>query len=71
VTVKTVKLQQIEEVRAGDSYLSHSDRRLHFGVGASTVIDEIRVQWPTGKIETLRGIRVNQEVAIREKSDQR
>jgi hypothetical protein len=71
VTVKAGKLQQIEEVRAGDSYLSHSDRRLHFGVGASTVIDEIRVQWPTGKIETLRGIRVNQEVAIREKSDQR
>jgi enediyne biosynthesis protein E4 len=71
VTVSIGKQRQVEEVRAGDSYLSYSDRRLHFGVGAATIVDEIRLQWPTGKIETLRGIRVNQEVAIREKNDQR
>ena len=38
-----------QEVRAGSSYLSQSDPRLHFGLGDRDRIDSIRVSWPCGK----------------------
>ena len=38
-----------QEVRAGSSYLSQSDLRLHFGLGSRDRIDSIRVSWPCGK----------------------
>lgn len=50
---------QYATVRAGESYLSSSDVRLHFGLGAATTAD-VEVQWPGGKTETfqeLRGMR--------------
>jgi hypothetical protein len=39
-------LKQIDEVHAGDSYLSHSDWRLHFGLGTATTVDEFRFAGP-------------------------
>jgi hypothetical protein len=38
----------VEEVRAGSSYLSRSDLRLHFGLGAAPRAESIRVRWPSG-----------------------
>ena len=37
-------LIQIDEVRSGDSYLSQSDLRLHFGLEKRTKIDLIEVR---------------------------
>ena len=37
-----------QEVRAGSSYLSQSDLRVHFGLGAVTRIESIEVLWPCG-----------------------
>ncbi|MBZ5570972.1 MAG: CRTAC1 family protein [Acidobacteriia bacterium] len=56
VTVKAGKLVECNEVRGGGSYLSQSDPRLHFGLGAATRIDEVEIRWPSGKIETLQGV---------------
>ena len=67
VRVKTGNLVQIDEVRSGDSYLSHSDWRLHFGLGAATSVDEIEIQWPTGKTQTLRNVVADKVIVIREK----
>jgi len=67
VRVRTGKLVQIDEVRSGDSYLSHSDWRLHFGLGAATSVDEIEIRWPTGKTQTLRNVGTDKVIAVREK----
>jgi hypothetical protein len=56
VTVKTGKLLQLSEVRAGGSYLSQNDPRLHFGLGAETQMDEVEIKWPSGKLETLHDV---------------
>jgi hypothetical protein len=56
VTIKTGKLTQMNEVRAGGSYLSSNDPRLHFGLGADTKIDEVTIRWPSGKVEALHDI---------------
>ncbi len=64
VTVKAGTLTQVQEIYAGDSYLSHSDWRLHFGFGTAKTIDEIEIKWPNGKIEKKTKIAVNQIMKI-------
>ncbi len=61
------QMLQIDEVRAGDSYISHSDWRLHFGLGSVTTVDEITIRWPSGKTEKLSKVAVNQVMKIIEK----
>jgi len=41
-------VEQWQEVRGGGSYLSQNDFRVHFGLGAATVIDRLDVRWPNG-----------------------
>jgi len=67
VRVVTGKFVQIDEVRSGDSYLSHSDWRLHFGLGSATVVDEIVVRWPSGSTQTLKNLGADKVLTIREK----
>jgi hypothetical protein len=54
VTVYTRTRQLVEETRAGSSYLSSEDPRVHFGLGADTRVSELEVMLPGG-----RTIRVN------------
>jgi enediyne biosynthesis protein E4 len=54
VTVTAGKLVQMAEVRAGGSYLSQNDPRLHFGLGSELRINEVQIRWPSGKLEVLR-----------------
>src|SRR5205085_1992283 len=39
-------LTQTGEVRANSSYLSASDRRIHFGLGQAAEVDKIVIHWP-------------------------
>jgi hypothetical protein len=66
VELKAGGLTQVDEVHAGDSYLSHSDWRLHFGLGKATTVDEITIRWPSGKVEKLTGVKAGRVVTIRE-----
>ncbi len=49
----------IREVRAGDSYLSQSSLRLHFGLGPNAQIAEVTVRWPGGARESFTGVQPN------------
>ncbi|MEZ5363911.1 MAG: ASPIC/UnbV domain-containing protein [Bryobacterales bacterium] len=37
------------------SFLSHNDRRAHFGLGSATKVDAVTVRWPSGEVETFPG----------------
>ena len=39
---------QLKEIAAGGSYLSHSDLRAHFGLGAATTVESLEITWPSG-----------------------
>ncbi len=56
ITITSATRSQIEEVKAGSSYLSTSDSRLHFGLAADSVMDRVEIRWPNGTVETLRNI---------------
>jgi enediyne biosynthesis protein E4 len=59
VTVKIGKRTLVDEVRSGSSYDSNSDMRVHFGLGSSTKIDELRIRWPSGLVERFDNPRVD------------
>ncbi|MBI4161389.1 MAG: CRTAC1 family protein, partial [Acidobacteria bacterium] len=48
-----------EEVRAGSSYLSQDDLRVHFGLGRRRRVDRLRVRWPGGPWEEWRDLEVD------------
>ena len=47
-------LVQVQEVRAGSSYLSMDSIELEFGVGLAPMVEEILVLWPSGVRQVLR-----------------
>jgi hypothetical protein len=51
VTLVAGGLTQYDEVRSGGSYLSSSDLRVHFGLGAATKIDRLELRWPSGQMD--------------------
>ena len=57
---------QIQEVRAGSSYLSMDSIALEFGIGTAVMVDEIEVRWPSGRIQVIEDVPADQVVAIEE-----
>ena len=56
----------VQEVYSGDSYISHSDRRLHFGLGEATRIETVTIRWPNGITEKLSNLPIDRVVTIKE-----
>lgn len=57
---------QINEVRSGGSYYSQNDLRVHFGLGKASKVKTIEVSWPSGKVDVLKDVAVNQVVTVKE-----
>jgi hypothetical protein len=55
VRVEAADLKQTAVVLSQSSYISHSDSRLHFGLGAGTSVTKITVRWPNGETEAFPG----------------
>jgi enediyne biosynthesis protein E4 len=64
VWLKAGGLTQVDEVRSGDSYISHSDWRLHFGLGPATQVAEVIVRWPNGATEKLTKLPIDKVVTV-------
>jgi len=67
VTVRYGDRVQAQEVLSQSSYLSCSDSRLHFGLGAVTKVD-MEIRWPLGQVEKLTGVPADQLIHVTEGS---
>ncbi len=65
VTVAYGGRRQAQAVLAASGYLSCGDRRLHFGLGASVMAD-LEIAWPSGVRESVKGLRADQLVTVKE-----
>jgi enediyne biosynthesis protein E4 len=57
---------QIREIKAGHSYGSKSDLRVHFGLGSAAEADELEIRWAAGKVQKLTKLRANQLLKLKE-----
>jgi len=60
---------QYATVSTAGSYLSASDRRVHFGLGSETSAKLIEIHWPSGIVQRLQNVNANQFLTITEPDD--
>ena len=53
VWVQTNKNTQFKEATCGGSYASSSDLTLHFGIGTQEMVQSIKIQWHSGRSQTV------------------
>jgi len=66
VKLVTAKGSQWATVTTAGSYLSSSDKRLHFGLGSDAAARSIEIRWPSGILQTLKDIRADQILKVEE-----
>ena len=66
VTVTAGGLTQTRLCHTDGSYLSASDVRVHVGLGGAAYADKIHVRWPSGQKDTLRHVKADRVLIIRE-----
>ena len=66
VTVTAGNRSQVAARFGGGSYLSASDPRLHFGLGATRRADRVEVRWPSGRRDTYQGLAADTGYRLRE-----
>ena len=57
---------QYNQVTTAGSYASSSDKRVHFGLGRDTMVKEIELRWPSGTVQVLHNVKVNQILKVTE-----
>jgi hypothetical protein len=62
-------LQQTREVFPVNTYRSQRSLTAHFGLGDHSVVDQLTIRWPSGRIQQLANIPADQHIAITEGDD--
>jgi hypothetical protein len=56
----------VEQAKGGMSYMSASDPRIHFGLGKRTKIESLEITWPSGQVDRLPNLAIDQIIAVKE-----
>ena len=56
----------MRQVNGGASAHSQDDLVVHFGLGSATTVDELKISWPSGTVQTLTNVGVNQLMTVTE-----
>ena len=56
--------RQIRVSQPSTGYLSHSDPRIHFGLGSHQKVDQVEILWPDGEREILKNVSVDQYLSV-------
>jgi enediyne biosynthesis protein E4 len=57
---------QLREISGGSGFCSQNDLRAHFGLGDAARVDLLRIEWPSGIVQTLSNVAPNQILTITE-----
>ena len=66
ITLVTNSGLQYATVSTAGSYLSASDKRVHFGLGQEIVVPRIEIRWPSGIRQMLNNVSADQVLRIEE-----
>jgi hypothetical protein len=57
---------QVEQAKGGMSYMSANDPRIHFGLGKRAKIASLEITWPSGQVDRLTNVPINQIITVKE-----
>jgi hypothetical protein len=66
VKLTSARGPQFATVSTAGSYLSSSDKRVHFGLGADQTVQEIEIHWPSGIVQFIKKVQGDQILQIDE-----
>lgn len=69
IQLKTADRTQIQEIYAGDSYMSSNSFVVEFGVGSATQIETLQVIWLNGGTQAQHNIPANQRIRVTQKQE--
>jgi hypothetical protein len=58
--------EQFGLVSTAGSYLSASDKRVHFGLGTATKAKLLEITWPSGVVQRIENVSANQMLTVAE-----
>lgn len=64
VTCQTGDRLQTRWLTAGDGFHASNERRLTFSAGAADRVDRLSITWPSGLVQHLAGIPVDQQIVV-------
>jgi uncharacterized protein (TIGR02145 family) len=65
-TIEEQAIWQVREIMSTTGFCSHSEPSAHFGLGDAVIVDTIRIEWPSGLVDTITNIAPNQFLDIME-----
>ena len=71
IKVITAKGPQFALVTTAASYLSASDKRVHFGLGAEKVAQSVEIRWPSGIVQTFKDVKADQILQVDEPREEK
>ncbi|MCX6368259.1 MAG: ASPIC/UnbV domain-containing protein [Armatimonadetes bacterium] len=66
VTLELEGRKIVRHCHADGSYMSSSDARVHFGLGAATKIERLTVRWPSGQLQTITELSLDRYTTLQE-----
>jgi enediyne biosynthesis protein E4 len=57
---------QVKQSKGGMSYMAANDPRIHFGLGKRKAIESLQITWPSGQVENLSKVPINQIITVKE-----
>lgn len=66
VEVSWAGKKQTQIVTGGMGFSAQNQHRLHFGIGKSSKVDGVTIYWPSGRVDKLQNLRIDNVNAIKE-----
>ena len=64
IFVRAGKLEQMREVTLGNNFTSHNPTEQYFSLAQYSLIDVLRIEWPDGKVSSIKNLNINQKYTI-------
>lgn len=65
-TINGNAVWQLREISAQNAFNGHNGLRQHFGLGEATMIDSLKIEWPSGKVDFLINVAADQFLTVTE-----
>ena len=65
-TIEGKSVWQMREISGGSNYGSQNDLRANFGLGSATNVELLRIEWPSGIVQTMTNVPANQFMVVTE-----